>query len=126
MSKLLVGLLSFLLFTAVPARADDVYALVGEKATMTVTSDGTPPFSYQWKKNGADIPGAIEAVYVLTVNAGSNGDYSCQVSNRAGSTRSEPQRLTVILPPTKADTQTVIERIIAFLRQRGYIVIAPS
>lgn len=125
MRNLAVSLLLLLCIVA-PAFGTDAYAIVGERATMTVTSDGTPPFTYQWKKNGADIAGATEAVYVLTVTAGSNGDYSCQVTNRAGSTRSDPQRLTVILPPTKATTQAVIERIVAFLRSRGYTVIAPS
>ena len=30
----------------------------GETATFSVTATGTAPFSYQWKKNGTDIPNA--------------------------------------------------------------------
>lgn len=30
----------------------------GEPATFTVVVDGTPPYNYQWKRNGEDIPGA--------------------------------------------------------------------
>ena len=34
---------------------------VGSTVTLSVAATGTPPLSYQWKKNGADLPGKTEA-----------------------------------------------------------------
>jgi hypothetical protein len=36
-------------------------ASLGQMVTFSVTSDGTPPFTYQWKKEGAALPGAVAA-----------------------------------------------------------------
>src|SRR5207249_8024356 len=33
----------------------------GQSATFTVVAYGTAPLSYQWQKNGANIPGATSA-----------------------------------------------------------------
>src|SRR5262249_1490888 len=36
---------------------------VGSTATFDVCLDGTPPYTYQWKRNGAIIPGATGKTY---------------------------------------------------------------
>jgi Immunoglobulin domain/Calx-beta domain len=57
----------------------------GQNVTLSVVTSGTPPLNYQWQKNGANIPGATNAVYTLvgaqTTDAGS---YTVVISNAAG------------------------------------------
>ncbi len=76
----------------------DVTATVGQKATFKVKATGTPPLSYQWKKNGIDIVGATRSKYVtpaLTIE--DNGaKFSVVVSNSAGSVTSRRAKLTVV------------------------------
>ncbi len=66
-------------------------AIVGNTATFSVTTTGTPPFTYQWRKNGIDIPIATEQTYTtppLTLADNGNG-YSCQISNCNGTKSAE-------------------------------------
>lgn len=58
----------------------------GSQAVFSVSVSGTPPFAYQWKKNGCTIPGANGNTYITPpVNNGDNGSiYSCTVSNCGG------------------------------------------
>lgn len=72
---------------------------VGQTATFSVTSSGTAPLSYQWRKNGTNISGATSSVYTKTNStAGDAGTYSVVVSNVAGSTTSNNATLTVNAP----------------------------
>jgi len=61
------------------------------------SADGT---SYQWQKNGTNIPGATSAAYTTpaTTLADNGAAYRCIVSNAAGSTKSRARRLTVVTP----------------------------
>jgi glucose/arabinose dehydrogenase len=76
----------------------------GATATFTVTASGTAPLSYQWQKNGVDIPTATTASYTTlpTVLADTGSTYRCRVTNSAGSTTSNAATLTVLnnLAPT--------------------------
>jgi hypothetical protein len=55
---------------------------VGQKATFTVSATGTPPFSYQWLKNGKAISGATSSSYTLSsVKLTDSAAYSVTVSN---------------------------------------------
>ncbi|MBI5765222.1 MAG: immunoglobulin domain-containing protein [Planctomycetes bacterium] len=68
----------------------------GSTTTFTVSAFGSPPFSYQWRKDGVNIPNAISASFTIaTVDAGSQGDYDVDVSDRCGAIRSTIARLTV-------------------------------
>ena len=79
---------------------------VGQTATFSVTATGTSP-SYQWRKNGTDVPGANASTY--TTEATSDADigtalaYSVVVSNSAGTVTSDDATLTV-LPAAPAIT----------------------
>ncbi len=67
-------------------------------ATFSVTASGTAPLSYQWRRNGVAISGAISSSYVLnpTSAAADNGaQYSVVVSNIAGNVTSTNATLTV-------------------------------
>lgn len=57
----------------------------GFPATFSVTSGGTPPFSYQWRLNGSAIAGATNSAYTVpSVSMAMNGNiFSVLVTNIA-------------------------------------------
>ncbi len=67
----------------------DQQVAVGGTATFSVqTSGGTPPYSYQWRKNGADLPGRTSSSLVLTdVQTNDVGLYSVMIRDS-----SQPQQ----------------------------------
>jgi hypothetical protein len=69
----------------------------GQTATFSVVAAGTPPLSYQWQKNGADITGATSASYTTpaTTAADSGEMFRVVVSNSAGKVTSNSAALTV-------------------------------
>jgi len=71
---------------------------LGQPATFTVTASGTPPLSYQWQRNGGDIPGATSSSYtIVSAAATDNGaQFRCRVTNTAGSASSNAATLTVV------------------------------
>lgn len=74
-------------------------AQVGESATLTVQAQGSLPLSYQWRKDGVDIPGATGSTLTLNNVAKSDeADYSVHVSNTSGNATSGSGRLTVFEP----------------------------
>ncbi len=76
----------------------DVTVGIGHTATFGVGAGGTSPLSFQWRRDGADIPGATAAVYTIAAAGESdNGDeFTVVVSNAAGSVASGPAVLRVI------------------------------
>lgn len=73
----------------------------GSKVTFSVTANGTPPLSYQWRLNTANIGGANSSTYVIASAQASNaGDYTVLVTNPAGEILSQPATLTVTAPPS--------------------------
>src|SRR5204863_9432272 len=82
-----------------PPEAQSV--VTGETATFSVVAGGTAPFSYQWQRNGADIPGATAASVMTAATLGSDNGaaYRVIVSNAAGSVTSSPALLTVNAAP---------------------------
>lgn len=70
---------------------------VGQSATFSVTAGGTPPFTYQWQRNGVNISGATGASYTRT-NAqlsDSGARFRVNVSNSVGNLFSNEATLTV-------------------------------
>lgn len=88
-------------------------ACAGASVLFTVTATGTPPLSYQWKKDGKDIPGATTAIYSLpSVTEADVGTYTVVVRNACGSVTSAQAALTLQVPPTVATqprSQTVCQ-----------------
>ncbi len=71
----------------------------GTNVSLSVSASGTLPFSYQWRLNGTNIPGATGAGYAksnLTTN--DSGPYTLVITNSFGSVTSQVATLTV-LPP---------------------------
>ena len=71
--------------------------VTGSAATFTVTATGGGTLAYQWKKNGADIPGATASTYTTppTSNADNDAVFSVLVSNTAGLATSNDAKLAV-------------------------------
>ena len=74
----------------------------GATATFTITATGTPPLSYQWKKDGATLSdggrlsGTQTAALQITLAAFADaGYYACEVRNPSGSLLSNPARLVI-------------------------------
>jgi hypothetical protein len=70
---------------------------VGQSATFVVVASGTAPLSYQWRRNTANIGGAMSASYTTpaTVLTDSGAKFDVVVSNSAGNTTSTQATLTV-------------------------------
>jgi hypothetical protein len=81
---------------AITAQPASVSVAAGGTATFSVTTTGSPAPQFQWRKNGAAIPGATNATLTLTnVQVIDNGAYSVVVSNSAGAITSNDANLTV-------------------------------
>lgn len=73
----------------------------GLTAIFTVGASGTAPLSYQWRFNGAALPGATGGSLILPIISVVNeGAYSVVVTNAAGSITSSAATLSVRSPPT--------------------------
>jgi hypothetical protein len=69
---------------------------VGQSVTLSVVVTGTPPFTYQWKQNGANIPGTTASSFVLAqAQLSDGGGYSVAVTNAVGTVTSLTATLTV-------------------------------
>jgi hypothetical protein len=78
----------------------------GQTATFSVGASGSAPLSYQWQRNGTNIPGATAAAYTTPAAAlaDSGSQFQVIVGNAAGSLTSRAATLTVTpaggsLPP---------------------------
>lgn len=81
------------LFTKQP---ESLTILEGMRALFDVTVDGGGPMTYQWQKNGVDIPGAIYSTYtILTATAGDAGAYRMTAKNALGTATSNDATLSI-------------------------------
>ncbi|MBI4647651.1 MAG: DUF1566 domain-containing protein [Bacteroidia bacterium] len=81
----------------------------GGSASFSVTPSGTSPYFYQWKKDGADIPGATENMYEISnLDLAAQGIYSCEVSNLCRNIVSDEAELKVITIIADAGTDAQI------------------
>ncbi len=78
----------------------NVAGTVGGTITFGVRANGQPPFAYQWRFDGATIPGATNRTLVLTNLAFTQaGPYQVVVANEFGAATSAVATLTVNYPP---------------------------
>ncbi len=72
---------------------------VGDNASFTVGPFGSLPFTYQWRKDGANITDATNVTLaLLNVAKSAEADYTVVVANSSGSVTSAVARLTVTEP----------------------------
>jgi hypothetical protein len=84
-------------FTTPPASRA---VIAGATVTFTVAASGTPPPTFQWRKDGTPIAGATAATLTLiNVTAADVGAYTVVATNVAGNAVSSAATLTVSPPP---------------------------
>lgn len=72
----------------------------GEAHNFTVTPAGSPPFTYEWRRNGTTIPGATGlSLTISSATEGDDGSYDVVVGNSCGSVTSASAVLDVLDPP---------------------------
>jgi hypothetical protein len=75
-------------------------ATPGSNVALTVEATGPDPLSYQWRFEGANLPGAQGATLILTnVQPSQSGRYEVVVSTPSRSIGSAPAELRVARPP---------------------------
>jgi len=92
---------------------------ISESTTVTLevtlaAGTGLPSPTYQWKKDGQDIVGATSSSYTTLWSRSDSGDYSCVVSNKAGTITSTTNTVRVTYAPEistqpSPSTQTINE-----------------
>ena len=81
--------------TIITSQPNSISVTETSDASFTVEATGDN-LSYQWKKNGFDIPGATSNLYSITnVNSNNAGDYACMVSGTCGNILSDVVTLSV-------------------------------
>jgi hypothetical protein len=84
---------------AITTQPQSLIVVAGSKATFDVSVAGSSP-TFQWQKNGTDIPGATSASFGISkAAAGDAGNYTVAVTNAGGSVTSSIAVLTVNIPP---------------------------
>ena len=74
-------------------------AIEGCVATLSVTATGGDNLTYQWKKDGVDIDGAVDSTYTIpSAQASDAGSYTVVVSNENGDVTSGAATLAVNAP----------------------------
>ena len=95
---------NYVVVTNVPptilTQPQDQLVPLGGTAGFSVAVTGTPPVSFQWRFNGADVPGATDSAFVRSnAQLADIGAYSVVVSNIAGSVTSAAANLMVVVMP---------------------------
>jgi len=72
----------------------------GSNVTFSVTADGAPPLSYQWRFGGANIFNATNATLLLTnIQPNLAGGYSVRIANSFGAVTSAVAQLVIRTRP---------------------------
>lgn len=84
---------------------------LGGSVTFNVSASGSGTVTYQWKKNGTNITGAISSGLTINpVSAGDAANYTVVVSSACGNTESNIATLS-ILPATAITIQPVNQTV---------------
>ncbi|MFP5262260.1 MAG: PQQ-dependent sugar dehydrogenase, partial [Blastocatellia bacterium] len=92
---------------SITTQPSSVTVSVGQTATFNVSASGASTLTYQWQRNGANIPGATSSSYsVSNAQLSDNGaTFRAIVSNSFGSATSDAATLTVT--SNRAPTGTI-------------------
>ncbi|MCX8496453.1 MAG: MBG domain-containing protein, partial [Akkermansiaceae bacterium] len=97
------GTLALVSSPTISVQPTSVTANQGETVTFNVVAAGNN-LSYQWQKNGADIPEAVMAsLTIAQVQLADEGSYTVKISNLAGNITSQPANLAALFGPGDLD-----------------------
>ncbi|MSU59584.1 MAG: HYR domain-containing protein [Pedosphaera sp.] len=84
----------------------------GGSVTFCASASGTPPIFFQWRHNGANIPGATGQCYTIPlVEVGDGGNYSVVVFNVLGGSLTPPARLFLSVSNVLAAGDNFVDRV---------------
>jgi len=76
------------------------FARAGQTVSFHAGSEGAAPVAYQWRFNGAAIPGATSETLVLSnVQLSDEGEYAALIRDASGVLITKPAYLIVVAPP---------------------------
>lgn len=85
--------------------------LAGAKVSFSVSATSSVPPSYQWQKDGKNLPGQTSSTLTITnAQPVNEGTYVCLVSNLAGSSPSDPATLSIFTKPAITHPPVAITR----------------
>jgi uncharacterized repeat protein (TIGR01451 family) len=77
-----------------------IYVYVGEKFSLSSSQGGTPPNTYRWQRDSADVSGATnDTFYVRSAALTDSGIYNVIISNSSGSITNRMATISVL--PTR-------------------------
>src|SRR5262249_39216074 len=86
---------------SVQATPSNGIACIGDTLQFSASVSGTPPFTYQWRKNGANLSGATSAALsIVTTSVNDSGSYDVVITNGCGPAASTPISVAVLAPPS--------------------------
>lgn len=86
----------------------------GNKLVLSVIAEGSPAPSYQWEKNGYDIPGANSATLEIAKSSKyDSGSYMVKITNSAGTVKSKVVSVAV------SDKVVVVDKSCTQLKGTG-------
>lgn len=93
----------------------------GGNVTLTVAAAGTAPFTYQWRRDGANVAGATSASLTLSaVSTNKTGRYTALVSNAYGSVTSSVATVSLIqVPRFSTFSRQGNQLVLTFTREAG-------
>ena len=81
---------------AITSQPTSQFAVAGQSVTLGITTTGTTPMTFQWRKNGVAIAGATSASYVInSASASDAGRYTVVATNVVGSVTSSEAVLSI-------------------------------
>lgn len=84
---------------AITLQPQTVFVPLGEPTVLSVRATGWAPLTFQWRRNGADIPGATSSNLVLaSVQSTNEGIYSVFIANSLGTTISADASVVSVIP----------------------------
>ena len=79
--------------------APGIYGHTFSNATFTVQATSSTAVTYQWRRNGANIPGATTSTLVIpNVTLDNVGSYDCVIRDAVGQITTQPAQLIVNIP----------------------------
>lgn len=106
----LITLATVIAFTPRPASAADQTEFIpaGTKLSLVATSDGNPPPTFEWFKDGNKVADGATLV-IEALSPAEVGAYTVKATNVAGSSTSDRYILQIGTPPTKPTIRIILE-----------------